>query len=331
MPSTRGNGGRTPYDLTDFLIFGFPDGTANGSITSYGGVGGVPLSDVNTLQQDYELRWTGVTGDTTINGQNVIITQSGGSFATLIGASGYSIANHPLNPNPGTADPFTIRIPFEVWNVDNDEQINLLVWDRNTAGRQPTDPDFQVWNTVDRMYIWAVNTPYNNSPIAPDAQVVVENATWVWVFFNSQFTTGDVININYANPVQIGADTYTFSTPVATSYSDAQAQKDVEKINAFPNPYYGFHYRETTREGKYVTFSHMPARATIRVFDLAGVLVRTIEKDSPDQFTRWNLQNNNNYPVASGIYVVYIDMPELGTTKILKLAVIQEEQILRVY
>ena len=327
----RGNGGRTPYDLTDFLIFGFPDGTANGSITSYGGVGGVPLSDVNTLQQDYELRWTGVTGDTTINGQNVIITQSGGSFATLIGASGYSIANHPLNPNPGTADPFTIRIPFEVWNVDNDEQINLLVWDRNTAGRQPTDPDFQVWNTVDRMYIWAVNTPYSNSPIAPDAQVVVENATWVWVFFNSQFTTGDVININYANPVQIGADTYTFSTPVATSYSDAQAQKDVEKINAFPNPYYGTHYREVTREGKYVTFSHLPARATIRVFDLAGVLVRTIEKDGPDQFTRWNLQNNNNYPVASGIYVVYIDMPELGATKILKLAVIQEEQILRVY
>ena len=60
-------------------------------------------------------------------------------------------------------------------------------------------------------------------------------------------------------------------------------------------------------------------------------MVRTIDKDSPEQFTRWNLQNNNNYPVASGIYIVYIDMPDLGTTKILKLAIIQEEQILRVY
>jgi len=29
--------------------------------------------------------------------------------------------------------------------------------------------------------------------------------------------------------------------------------------------------------------------------------------------------------------VVYIDMPDLGTTKILKLAVVQEQQMLKVY
>jgi hypothetical protein len=326
---------RTPYDLIDFTIFGYPDGTAATSLPVYGGAGGTTV--INDLQQDYEIRWTGVTGDSTINGHNVIVTKSGGSLVTLFGASGYSLGDHPLNPNPGLEDPFTIRVPFEVWNVDTDQQVNMLLWDRNASDYegvvvpQPGEDNFEVWKTQARAYLWVVNTSYATDPIDPTSQVVADNATWNWVFGYSTFTTGDVININYANPIQIGVDTYTFSTPDATSYSDAQAKMDVDKINVFPNPYYGFHYRETTREGKYVTFSHLPARATIRIFDLAGVLVRTIDKNDESQFTRWNLQNNNNYPVASGIYIVYIDMPGLGTTKILKLALIQEEQILRVY
>ncbi len=75
----------------------------------------------------------------------------------------------------------------------------------------------------------------------------------------------------------------------------------------------------------------MPQKAIIRIFDLSGVLVRTINKEDNSQFIRWDLTNNNNYPVASGIYVVHVDMPELGRSKILKLAIVQEEQILNVY
>ena len=65
---------------------------------------------------------------------------------------------------------------------------------------------------------------------------------------------------------------------------------------------------------------------------ISGVLVKTINHVSTSgQFDTWNLQNDNNYPVASGIYIVYVDMPELGTTKILKLAIVMEQQILKVY
>ena len=114
--------------------------------------------------------------------------------------------------------------------------------------------------------------------------------------------------------------------------SSSIAKENVKKINVFPNPYYGYQYRETSREQHYVTFSHLPANATLRIFDLSGVLVKTITHiPSSGQFDKWNLQNDSGYPVASGIYVVYIDMPDLGTTKVLKLAVIQEQQILKVY
>ena len=311
--------------MIDFTIFGYPDGTASTSLPLYGGAGGTLV--VDDLQQDYELRWTGVTGDSTINGNNVIVTKTGGSMATLIGASGYSIANHPLNPSPGSTDPFTIRIPFEVWNVDSDEQINLIIWDRNTGGRQPSDPNFQVWNTVDRMYIWALNTSYSTDVIDPTSQTVADNATWNWSIFRSVFETGDVIKINYDNPFQIGVDTYRFNTTEST-YSDDLAKQQLDKINVFPNPYYGVNSQEINKYEKFVTLNHLPDNATIRIFNLAGQLVRTIEKSEAGQYQRWDLLTDSGLPVASGLYVIYIDMPDLGATKILKAAIIQEQQIL---
>ncbi|HKI76950.1 MAG TPA: T9SS type A sorting domain-containing protein, partial [Ignavibacteriaceae bacterium] len=126
------------------------------------------------------------------------------------------------------------------------------------------------------------------------------------------------------------ADEFTFTAPSVTN-NTSLAKTDVEKINVFPNPYYGYSNSETSRQGHFVTFNHLPQKATIRIFDLAGVQVTRLQKDDPSQFITWNMTNQNNYPVASGIYVVYIDMPDLGQTKILKFAMIQEEQILNVY
>lgn len=308
--------------IGNYTYFGLPTSWAIDGL-------GFGTTDINKLQQDYELRYTGIIRDTVINGRNIKYVASGGQMATIYGVvSGSSLADHPMNPNPGSTNRFLIRIPFEIWNKDTQQQVNVMFRDRE----QLLDADpFYAWYPDNRNYLVIVNTPYDEAHIFNSGDPLLNEATWILVIWSTRTVVGDIITVTYANPVQIGVDTYTFSTPVATSYSDTRAKKDVEKINVFPNPYYGFQYRETTREGKYVTFSHLPTRATIRIFDLAGVLVRTIDKNDESQFTRWNLQNNNNYPVASGIYIVYIDMPDLGTTKILKLALIQEEQILRVY
>lgn len=312
------------YAITDFTYFGY-DGTAANSITQgYGGAGGT--SSINALQQDYEIRWTGVEGDTTVNGLTFTYTKSGGQMATLFGASGYSLADHPLNPNPGTKAPFLIRVPFEVWNVDKNEQVNLLVWDRSGALKA----GFSVWNMTNRVYTWVVNTKYSPAVIKAGSSIVADSATWNWVFYASTFSKGDVVKISYANPLQIGQDTYTFTVP-KQQYSADLAKTDINKINVFPNPYYGYQSREVSREDHYVTFSHLPNNATIRIFDLAGVLVRVLQKTGNTQFTTWDLRNDSNYPVASGIYIAYIDMPDLGKTKILKLAIIQEVQVLPVY
>ena len=107
---------------------------------------------------------------------------------------------------------------------------------------------------------------------------------------------------------------------------------EIDKINVYPNPYYGFHELEPSRYDKFISFNHLPAKATLRIFNLGGQMVRIITKtEATGQFVRWDLLNQNGFPVASGIYIVHIDMPDLGATKILKLALVQEEQILRNY
>ncbi len=130
-------------------------------------------------------------------------------------------------------------------------------------------------------------------------------------------------------------------TPVKNDVEDVTvARADVTQIKVFPNPYYGVNTSETDTEHRFVTFSHLPDRAVIRIFNLAGVLVRTLyhpdqNPKGPGQFMDWDLHNTNGLPVASGIYIAFIQMTDaagrdLGT-KTLKFAIIQEQQFLRYY
>jgi hypothetical protein len=127
-------------------------------------------------------------------------------------------------------------------------------------------------------------------------------------------------------------DEFTFSTVgLGASFSaDAQVD-DVGKVGVFPNPYYAYNPAEPDRFTRYVTFTHLTPKATIRIFDLAGTQVRKYDKDDAGQFLRWDLRNESDIPVASGIYIVHIDMPEAGKTKVLKVFIVQAQEMLKYY
>ncbi len=72
---------------------------------------------------------------------------------------------------------------------------------------------------------------------------------------------------------------------------------------------------------RHVTFTHLPRKANVRIFNLAGILVRTLVKESAEQFLEWDLNNEYGKLIAGGMYIVHIDMPELRKQKILKLGV----------
>lgn len=138
---------------------------------------------------------------------------------------------------------------------------------------------------------------------------------------------GTTFRIRMTIPNAAGIDEFYFTSPSPTNDANLAA-KEIGEANVFPNPYYAVNSEELNKYNRFVTFNHLPDEATIRIFNLAGVHVKTIEKNDESQFQRWDLANNSGLPVASGLYIVYIDMPSIGKTKILKVAIIQEQQIL---
>jgi hypothetical protein len=138
-------------------------------------------------------------------------------------------------------------------------------------------------------------------------------------------TEGFILRVadNAVKPLNEG-DLYRLTAP-RVIYDEKLAGEDIEKINVFPNPYYGHYSNEFNRYDRHVTFSHLPPRAVIRIFNIAGQMVRKLEKDNPDQFMRWNMLSETSFQIPSGIYIVHIDLPDLGKYKILKLAIFTED------
>ena len=117
-------------------------------------------------------------------------------------------------------------------------------------------------------------------------------------------------------------DTYRFTLPNVI-YDSNLASNDLNLINVFPNPFYRRESIYFSDKMEYITFSHLPQKAIIRIFNIAGQLVRKIEKDFADQFVKWDLCNDSMFLIPSGIYIAYIELPDFGKNKILKLVVVQ--------
>lgn len=100
----------------------------------------------------------------------------------------------------------------------------------------------------------------------------------------------------------------------------------LDQVKVVPNPYKGSaNWEEWTgsgaRLGK-IYFMNLPAKCTIRIYTVAGDLVRTLEhNDVAYGAEPWDLTGNAGVQVASGIYVYHIDAPGIGE-KIGKFAVL---------
>jgi hypothetical protein len=101
-----------------------------------------------------------------------------------------------------------------------------------------------------------------------------------------------------------------------------------------PNPYYGSSSYELNRTDNKVRITNLPNKCTIKIFTMNGTLVRTIKRDVTDQediylgtavgagddikrskripFVEWDMKNQNNISVASGLYIIHIDAPNIG-------------------
>ena len=118
-------------------------------------------------------------------------------------------------------------------------------------------------------------------------------------------------------------DVFKFNATKPKRSDVAVGKTTLNRISVYPNPYFGANTLEKNKYQRFVRFTNLPAMATIRISTLAGVFVQRIDKNSTSPFVDWNLLNADNIPVASGVFLAYVEIPDVGT-KILKIAVVQE-------
>jgi hypothetical protein len=135
-----------------------------------------------------------------------------------------------------------------------------------------------------------------------------------------------VFTPNYVNTPD---DVFTLAT---STFTQRRSEKTLATVRAVPNPYYGRSSYETKADVKVVKFTNLPANATVKIFNIAGDHVRTLQTTAGSTTFElpWNLKNESNIYVASGVYVYFVEAPGYGES-FGKVAVFLEEERLKDY
>lgn len=116
-----------------------------------------------------------------------------------------------------------------------------------------------------------------------------------------------------------GRDDY-FEFGVRKGYIDNElASNELENIYVAPNPYVGAASWEKIsnsigRGERKISFFNLPRKCTIRIFNIRGELIKTINHDGDFNVgsADWDLRTNNNEDVAYGVYFYHVSAEGLG-------------------
>ena len=112
-----------------------------------------------------------------------------------------------------------------------------------------------------------------------------------------------------------GLPLYNFDlTPLAPQTNQNDVLVDLmDKIHAVPNPYYAYSQYEGDKLDTRIKIINLPQRASIKIYSVDGTLIRTFEKDDPTITSLdWDLKNQYRTPIASGVYLIHVSIPNVG-------------------
>ena len=250
-----------------------------------------------------------------------------------------------VNPSGGYSyQDFTPSVPLSAWDIEANPPRRLAIgYLENNAINGTVDGKY--WpplntaadNTAGdgpREWLFIANTDYSETP-DPLFQTTASSNPHPYMYFatwarraNVGWSAGDEF-VMYANHVNSELDTFNFTALAPVQYSSGEARLD--KIKVVPNPYYLIGPYDPAPTNRNIYFQHLPAECTIYIYNIAGDLVRKIERnDASSSITAWDVMTDNNLPVASGIYVWVVDAPGFGQ-KIGKMAVFMEAEVIKKY
>jgi len=121
------------------------------------------------------------------------------------------------------------------------------------------------------------------------------------------FTTASTVN--NALPM------YGFDmTGLETIKGNSQLLKDsvLAMINVVPNPYFANSAYETDKLDNRIKITNLPETCVISIYNVNGTLVRRFNKADPKTSLDWDLKNFVDVPIAGGVYLMHINVPDIG-------------------
>jgi len=266
------------------------------------------------------------------------------------------VPTSPLPDTNFTTTPYVdyVNVPFQVFAVDpldssggSPRQLNCAFIDADNNGQW--DPDASPMGKFQIVYIFASSYDPNPSivytsrnPGSPSTSLGFGglDIMYAWVprvrpGGPQTYQNGDVFEIYPYIPTR--GDfvpgfpvnySWTVQGSIISSSSLAAQNNQMDKVKVFPNPYYGTSRLETDPVNRFVYFSNLPAQCTIYIYTLDGILIRKINRsvtNPQNSLEPWDLRNDSDIPVASGMYIALVDAPGIGT-KVLKLAIFTPEE-----
>lgn len=94
-------------------------------------------------------------------------------------------------------------------------------------------------------------------------------------------------------------------------------KSNLDRIGVVPNPYFAHNQYETTQLDNLVKIINLPHTCTVKIFNMSGTLIRDFSKSSDQTWIDWDITNASDVPVASGVYIIHVSVPNVGD-KVLK-------------
>jgi hypothetical protein len=279
-----------------------------------------PIQEINIADEagyhDYEIRFTDSGSDYYLTGSSI----------------GFQPWRHD---DPKAED----RVPFEIWDIgsSNSEDDNFrltiktvddyfsIIEDSNRVDSNGVWSQLQNGDWEQIIAYFADSTyqeplPESSGRLSDKSVIKVGRI----ILSGNLPEEGTVIRIRTWKPLS-AEDIFSVivSTPNTKDYSAAKTSLD--DISVFPNPFFGTALYSGYAEQNFVRFTNLPTQITIRIFTLAGVYVRRIDKNDDNPWLDWDLKNNAGEQVASGVYIAHLEMPNIGE-KVMKVAVILENK-----
>jgi hypothetical protein len=156
-----------------------------------------------------------------------------------------------------------------------------------------------------------------------DDTTIGEETLKLYVFRNNIWQEVDNSGVDTTRNVVYG---FVNSLSIFIPIGEPVAPDKLGKISVYPNPFKpnsGLGHTHITFGSKRDISRRLTRYATIRIYDVAGDLIKTLEVVPADKGQKvWNVRNEAGKEVASGVYIYLITNPQ-GEKCIGKLAIIR--------